>query len=418
MPPWPTPSWTAWSITPTGSNSKASRMRKTQDQPQREPELLRIEPAAGRPRGVRPQTRPPPMGPRRYAASRDWRLGSSRLAAALPHWGMAWSAGLGQRRKRSPNRASTSPSAPKSQARQRRKNLTQFGHPRKSHCRASLRSDNCPNTSDHCPTIFGMGVRIHRNPHSTGKRPNRNAVANPAWAPNARLDLTYRVHSHGQPLAYSLPFLDRVSIRNGDHAVVKLALGPRTESLGGVTAPAGATDSRSQSGEAALPVRRSVRSPAASSGWRLPLSGPLSAPKCLANVWRLLDNDSDERCTGVQSDPWRLERICRSAAEPQPKRRGHSYTSGAGGRAGRRGAVSAVPSQGIERHVEIGAASRVEQSFHSGLGGDAFAGRQAGVLGRLALAHPLDDHHAAAGQQVGLATSSRARGAHLAPARL
>ena len=33
------------------------------------------------------------------------------------------------------------------------KNLTQFGHPRKSACRASLRSDNCPTILDQCPTI-------------------------------------------------------------------------------------------------------------------------------------------------------------------------------------------------------------------------------------------------------------------------
>ncbi|MBP8260108.1 MAG: hypothetical protein KA118_10650, partial [Verrucomicrobia bacterium] len=42
---------------------------------------------------------------------------------------------------------------------------TQFGHHFKTHVRASLRSDNCPNTSDHCPTIIGLGVRIHRNAH-------------------------------------------------------------------------------------------------------------------------------------------------------------------------------------------------------------------------------------------------------------
>jgi hypothetical protein len=33
------------------------------------------------------------------------------------------------------------------------KNLTQFGHPRKTTCRASLRSDNCPTIPDQCPTI-------------------------------------------------------------------------------------------------------------------------------------------------------------------------------------------------------------------------------------------------------------------------
>jgi CheY-like chemotaxis protein len=60
-------------------------------------------------------------------------------------------------------RGDTSPSAPKKEALESGKNLTQFGHPFKSPCRASLRSDNCPTIPDQCPIILGMGVRIHRN---------------------------------------------------------------------------------------------------------------------------------------------------------------------------------------------------------------------------------------------------------------
>ena len=103
------------------------------------------------------------MGPRRYAASRS---GGRKLHGSQRRYPIGGGPGLlvvdknGSEDQGAPARRF----APKIQARQGRKNLTQFGHPLKSHCRASLRSDICPNTSDDCPNIFGMGVRIHRNP--------------------------------------------------------------------------------------------------------------------------------------------------------------------------------------------------------------------------------------------------------------
>ena len=53
------------------------------------------------------------------------------------------------------------------------KNLTQFGHPRKSACRASLRSDNCPTISDWVSEFIGIrSYGYERSQCRTGVRTN------------------------------------------------------------------------------------------------------------------------------------------------------------------------------------------------------------------------------------------------------
>ena len=69
--------------------------------------------------------------------------------------------------------------APKKEALEIRKNLTQFGHPFMSYLRASLRSDNCPNSSDHCPNWIGSGVRIDRNAHRLMRADPKLALRHP-----------------------------------------------------------------------------------------------------------------------------------------------------------------------------------------------------------------------------------------------
>lgn len=124
---------------------------------------------------VGPQTRPPPNGTQAHDMSRElWfgrpaHVGATPLGDGLVCWSKA-TTGVPT------GRGDTSPSAPKKEALESGKNLTQFGHPCKSPCRASLRSDNCPTIPDECPIIFGMGVRIHRNAH------NVNAVVLPGFA--------------------------------------------------------------------------------------------------------------------------------------------------------------------------------------------------------------------------------------------
>jgi hypothetical protein len=73
--------------------------------------------------------------------------------SALPRLGMAWSARFKQGLRQPQFEEDTSLRSEK-EALGKRKTLTQFGHPTKSHCRASLRSDNCPNIPEDCPNIL------------------------------------------------------------------------------------------------------------------------------------------------------------------------------------------------------------------------------------------------------------------------
>jgi hypothetical protein len=104
------------------------------------------------------------MGPRRTTGAAN--CGSAdRLLSALPHLGMAWSARLSSGRESPLRQRNSSPTAPKKKGMEGRKNLIQFGHLRKTPCRASLRSDNCPTIPDQCPTISDwvsefIGIRM------------------------------------------------------------------------------------------------------------------------------------------------------------------------------------------------------------------------------------------------------------------
>ena len=130
------------------------------------------------------------MGPRRTTGAAN--CGSAdRLLSALPHLGMARSACLSPRRESPLRQGNSSPSAPKKQSLESGKYLTQFGHPRKTAGRASLRSDNCPIIPDQCPTISDwvsefIGIRSSRGRRldaGSGPRSEREQPRSSGWSP-------------------------------------------------------------------------------------------------------------------------------------------------------------------------------------------------------------------------------------------
>jgi hypothetical protein len=120
---------------------------------------------------VRPQTRPPPNGTQAHDMSRElWfnrlaHVGATPFGDGLVCWSLA-TAGV-----------STSPRehvafGSEKEAAGEQEKLDQIGHPRKSPCRASLRSDNCPIIPDQCPTISDfvsdfIGMRSSPQPLET-----------------------------------------------------------------------------------------------------------------------------------------------------------------------------------------------------------------------------------------------------------
>ena len=139
------------------------------------------------------QTGPPPNGTQALRCEPRFESQAPRLAAALPHLGMARSARFGPGPGSRTNSRTDVASLRKEACRKCSKNLTQFGHLFKHSWRASLRSDNCPNSSDRCPNIFGLGVRIHRNAHHkalrrrAGKYLLRLRPLPPAHAPRKKI---------------------------------------------------------------------------------------------------------------------------------------------------------------------------------------------------------------------------------------
>ena len=122
------------------------------------------------------QTGPPPNGTQALRCEPRFESQAPRLAAALPHLGMARSARFGPGPGSRTNSRTDVASLRKEACRKCSKNLTQFGHLFNHSWRASLRSDNCPNSSDRCPNIFGLGVRIHRNAHPNPGAPAPNSL--------------------------------------------------------------------------------------------------------------------------------------------------------------------------------------------------------------------------------------------------